>query len=171
MRLIAVLAAALLLPLLSMDVFAQADSKGITVTQPWSRATPGGVRTGGAYLQITASDEAGDRLVDARSGAAERVELHTHIHEDGVMKMRRVEAIDVPAGKTVSLAPGGYHLMLMNLEQPLREGDTLDLTLVFEKAGEIEVTATVEPIGAKGPGGAAATGHNAGHHGEAKHEH
>lgn len=167
MRLIAVLAAALMLPLLPLN--SQAESGGITVSQAWSRATPGGVRTGGAFLQITASAAAGDRLVDAKSGAAERVELHTHIHEGGVMKMRRVEAIDVPAGETVTLAPGGYHLMLMNLQQPLREGDTLDLTLVFEKAGEIEVTATVEPIGAKGPGGAAGSGH--GHHGASEHKH
>lgn len=173
MRYMMIFAAALLLPLLTLDAGAQAGSNGVAVSQAWARATPGGVRTGGAYLQITASSAAGDRLVDARSDAAERVELHTHVHENGVMKMRRVEAIEVPAGETVMLAPGGYHLMLMNLKQPLREGDTLDLTLVFEKAGDVEVTATVEPIGAKGPGGAAATGHGhgAGHHGEAMHKH
>lgn len=171
MRLLTVFAAALIVPMLSLSPSAWAEAGTVTVSQAWSRATPGGVHTGGAYLQITASEAAGDNLVDARSDAAERVELHNHIHEDGVMKMRRVEAIEIPAGKTVALAPGGYHLMLMNLKQPLRAGDKLDLTLVFEKAGEVEVTATVEPIGAKGPHGAAGTDHGSGHHDSSEHKH
>lgn len=170
MRVMTVLAAALLLPLLSMSAVAQENSSGITVSQAWSRATPGGMRTGAAYLQITASDTEGDRLVDARSESAERVEIHNHIHENGVMRMRRVESIELPAGQTVILAPGGFHLMLMGLKQPLRVGDKLDLTLVFEKAGAVEVAATVEPIGAKGPGMAAGDGHGSGH-GKGEHKH
>lgn len=171
MRLIAAFAAALVLPMLSITAAAHESSGGITVSQAWSRATPGGVRNGAAYLAITAS-EAGDKLVDARSDAAERVELHNHIHENGVMKMRRVDAIDVPAGQTVTLSPGGYHLMLMGLKKPLEEGGKLNLTLVFEKAGEIEVTAPIEPIGAKGPGGAGDTHHGADHgHKGGGHQH
>lgn len=164
MRVMRFVAAAILLPVLFSFSAAQSETGGISVSQAWARATPGGARTGGAYLQLTAKAGGGDRLVAARSDAAERVELHTHLHEDGVMRMRRVEAIEVPAGKTVTLAPGGFHLMLMNLKRPLKAGEKLDMTLVFEKAGEIAVTATVEPIGAGGPaGGHSGQDHGSGH--------
>ncbi|HEX5599524.1 MAG TPA: copper chaperone PCu(A)C [Hyphomicrobiaceae bacterium] len=171
MKFVASFAAALLLPLLGMTASAQESSSGITISQPWARATPGGVKNGAAYMQITAS--AADKLVDARSDAAERVELHNHIHENGVMKMRRVESIEVPAGETVTLGPGGYHVMLMGLKQPLKAGEELELTLVFEKAGEINVTASIEPIGARGPGGAAHAdhGHDHNHHHDHDHDH
>ena len=69
------------------------------------------------------------------------------------MKMRQVQAVDVPAGGDVTFEPSGYHVMLMDLKAPLKEGDLLPITLVFEKAGEIKLEATVEPIGAKGPHG------------------
>ena len=156
------LAAAVLMPLLSSYALAQAHSGDIVVSEAWSRATPGGARNGAAFMQIT-SKSTGDKLLKAKSDVAERVELHTHIHEQGVMRMRRVDAIEVPAGKTVMLQPGGYHVMLMDLKRPLDAGDKVDLTLVFEKAGEVAVTATVEPIGAKGPGSAAGMSHGAGH--------
>ncbi len=171
MTLLKILAAAMLLPLMSSLAAAQNESGGISVSEAWSRATPGGARNGAAFLQISAKGT-GDRLVDANSEVAERVELHNHIHEDGVMKMRRVDGIEIPADGSVTLEPGGYHLMLMNIKRPLKAGETLDLTLVFEKAGEVEVTAKVEPIGAKGPGSADG-GHGAGHgdHGSGAHKH
>lgn len=153
MVVIRVFAAAILLPLMLSFAAAQGHSGDVLVSNAWSRATPGGVRTGVAYFEITDKGAAGDKLIGAKSDVAERVELHNHIHEDGVMKMRRVDAVEVPAGETVTLNPGGFHLMLMNLKRPLKAGDELKLTLVFEKAGEIEVTASVEPIGAKGPAG------------------
>jgi copper(I)-binding protein len=128
-------------------------SKGVTVAHPWARATPGGAKVGGAYLEIKAAAGTGDRLVAVKSPAAGAAELHSHIMENGVARMRRVDAIAVPAGKSVTLRPGGYHLMLTDLKAPLKEGDLLKLTLVFEKAGEIEVEATVEPLGAMGPHG------------------
>jgi copper(I)-binding protein len=128
-------------------------NKGVTVVHPWARATPGGAKVGGAYLEIKAAAGRGDRLIAVKSPAAGAAELHTHIMENGIVRMRRVDAIAVPAGKSVVLKPGGYHLMLMDLKAPLKEGDLLKLTLVFEKAGEIEVEATVEPLGAKGPHG------------------
>jgi hypothetical protein len=128
-------------------------SKGVTVAHPWARATPGGVKVGGAYLEIKAAAGRGDRLIAVKSPVAGAAELHNHIMENGIARMRRVDAIVVPAGKSVVLKPGGYHLMLTDLKAPLREGDLLKLTLVFEKAGEIEVEATVEPIGAMGPHG------------------
>lgn len=127
--------------------------KGITVAHPWARATPAGAKVGGAYLEIKAAKGVADRLVAARSAVAGAVELHSHVHEGGVMKMRKVDAIAVPKGKSVVLAPSGFHVMLMDLKAPLKEGDLLKLTLVFEKAGEIEVDASVEPVGALGPHG------------------
>jgi len=163
---------AALLPLMSS--YALAQENNVTVSEAWARATPGGAKTGAAFLKVTAKADS-DKLIDARSSVAEHVELHDHIHENGVMHMRRVDAIEVPAGKTVTLQPGGYHLMLMNLKQPLKAGETIDLTLVFEKAGEVAVTANVQPIGAKGPGSESGHGHSHGHgdagHGEHGHKH
>lgn len=124
---------------------------GITVISPWARATPGGVKVGGAYLELRAAPGKGDRLIAAKSPAAGSVEIHTHALEGGVARMRRVDAIEIAGGKSVMLQPGGYHIMLIDLKQPLREGDRLKLILVFETAGEIEVDATVEAIGAMGP--------------------
>jgi len=126
---------------------------GVTVTHPWARATPGGAKVGAAYLEMKAAKGKGDRLTAVRSPVAGAAELHSHTMEGGIARMRRVDAIAVPGGKSVVLKPGGYHVMLVDLKAPLKEGDLLKFTLVFEKAGEIEVEATVEPIGAMGPHG------------------
>ncbi|MET0568732.1 MAG: copper chaperone PCu(A)C [Hyphomicrobiaceae bacterium] len=131
-------------------------SGGITVVTPWARATPGGAKVGGAYLELKAAAGIEDRLVAAKSAAAGTVEIHDHINEGGIMKMRRVDGIKLSGGQTVTLKPGGYHLMLMDLKQPLKQGGKLPLTLVFEKAGEVAVEALIAPIGAAGPSGEAA---------------
>lgn len=128
-------------------------AKGITVAHPWARATPQGAKVGAAYLEIKAGKGVSDKLVAARSAIAGTVEIHDHVSEGGVMKMRKVSAVAIPAGKSVVLGPSGHHVMLMDLKAPLKEGDLLKLTLVFEKAGEIEVDASIEPVGAKGPHG------------------
>jgi copper(I)-binding protein len=136
-------------------------SGGITVIMPWARATPGGAKVGGAYLELKAAAGTEDRLVAAKSAVAGIVEIHDHINEGGIMKMRRVEGITLSGGQTVTLKPGGYHLMLMDLKQPLKQGGKLPLTLVFEKAGEVAVEAVIAPIGAAGPSGE--TGPKMGH--------
>ena len=128
-------------------------SKGVTVAHPWARATPGGARVGSVYLEVRAQRDRGDKLIAARSPVAGSAEIHSHVMEQGIAKMRRVDAVAVPAGQSIVLRPSGYHIMLMDLKQPLNEGDLAKVTLVFEKAGEIEVDATVEPIGATGPHG------------------
>ena len=119
----------------------------VKVEQPWARPTVEGQMAGGAFLKIQNVGGA-DRLLSASSSAAGMVQLHSMAMEGDVMKMREVEAIDLPAGKTVELKPGGLHLMLMGLKSPLKEGSKVPLTLKFEKAGEVKVEV---PVAAKGP--------------------
>lgn len=133
----------------------EASNAGVTVAHPWARATPGGVTNGAAYLEIKTADGVTDRLISASSPVAGRVELHTHIKDGEVMRMRRVDNLDLKPGTSVVLQPSGGHVMLMDLKAPLKEGDLVKLILTFEKAGPLEVEATVEPIGATGPHGLA----------------
>lgn len=149
--------------LLAGAAFAQQSTpaSGVTVTKPWARATPGGAKVGGAFFEVSAAKESGDKLLSVKSPVAGVAELHTHSEVDGVMKMRRVDDIPVAAGKTVALKPGGLHVMLMELKQPLKEGETIDLTLVFEKAGEVAVKVPVLKVGSAGPG--ATKGGSSGH--------
>lgn len=168
----ALAAAAVLLAVQAVAVAGQAGGSGVTIANAWARATPGGAKNGVVYMVITAAPGAGDRFLAARSDAAQNVELHTSLHEGGVTKMRRLDALDVPPGQSAVLQPGGHHLMLLDLEQPLKAGDRLKLTLVFEKAGEVLVEASIEPIGSRGPAGLA---HepvpDAGHTGSGNHRH
>ena len=153
-RMSAFVSALLALPLLVGQATAhEYSSKGITIVHPWARATPGGAKVGGAYFEMKAAHGHADRLIAVRSAAAGSGELHKDVLENGIAKMRRVDAISLRAGASFVLKPGGYHVMLMDLAGPLKEGDLLKLTLVFERAGEIEVEATIEPIGATGPHG------------------
>jgi copper(I)-binding protein len=115
------------------------------------RATPGGSTITAAFMEIKA--EAADKLISAVSSVAGRVEVHTHIMDGNVMKMRRVDALDIKAGEARILKPMSDHIMLFDLKAPLKEGELVKLTLTFEKAGPIEVEATVEPVGANGPHG------------------
>ena len=106
----------------------------IKITHPWARATAGQAVNGAVYVSFDNQGKEADRLLSAASPIAEKVELHTHLMEEGVMKMRPVPAIDLPAGATVTLKPGGLHIMLFGLKAPLVEGTRFPLTLVFEKA-------------------------------------
>ncbi len=138
----------------------EATNAGVTVAHPWARATPGGVTNGAAYLEIKTADGVTDRLISASSPVAGRVELHTHILDGEIMRMRRVDNLTLKPGSSVVLQPHGDHVMLMDLKAPLKEGDLVKMTLTFEKAGPLEVEATVEPIGATGPHGMT---HQSGH--------
>jgi periplasmic copper chaperone A len=149
----ALLAVALLLIVVGAATAHEFSNKGITVSHPWARATPGGVTVGGAYFEVKAAPGQADRLVGGRSAIAGSVEVHSHSMENGVAKMRKIDGLPIKGGESVVLKPGGYHVMLLDLKQPLKEGDLVKFTLSFEKAGDIEVEATVEPIGAKGPHG------------------
>ena len=146
----------------------EAANAGVTVAHPWVRATPGGSTVGVAFLEIKTADGVTDRLVSASSPAAGRAEIHTHIMDGDIMKMRRVDKLELKPGASVVLGPRGDHVMLMDLKAPLKEGGLVKLTLTFEKAGPIEVEATVEPVGAMGPHG---MDHQPGHEPAAGHEH
>jgi copper(I)-binding protein len=117
----------------------------VSVKDPWVRATVAGQKATGAFMQIT--DPAGGRLVEARSGTAGVVELHEMSMDGTTMRMRAIPAIDLPPGKPVVLKPGGLHVMLMDLKEPLSPGDSVALTLVVEgkdkKRETIEVKAAV----------------------------
>jgi copper(I)-binding protein len=132
-------------PLLGMAPPASADQNGIAVTDAWSRAAMAG-RTGVVYLTITDSG-APDRLTGASSPVAATAALHESFDDHGVMKMRPVAALPVQPGKPVALAPGGYHIMLEGLKQPLQPGQTFPVTLTFANAGPVTVTATVQKAG------------------------
>ena len=120
----------------------------VTVKDPWVRATVSAQKATGAFMQITSVQDV--RLIEASSPAAGVVEVHEMVMEKDVMKMRAVKGLDLPAGKTVELKPGGYHVMLMDLKQQMKEGDTVPVTLVVEgkdkKRSTIEVKAPVKPL-------------------------
>ena len=111
------------------------------VEEAWAHPTVAGQAAGGGFVKITSP--VADRLIAARTTAAKAVELHTMQMDGDVMRMRQVPAIDLPAGKTVELKPGGLHLMLMGPTKPLAEGASFPLTLRFEKAGEVTVDVKV----------------------------
>jgi copper(I)-binding protein len=133
------------------DLHAQSTGK-ISIEQPWSRATPPGAKIGVGYLTIRNAGSDADRLVSATSPAAGKVEVHEMTMNNGVMTMRQTTGgVPIPAGKTVALAPGGYHMMFVGLKAPLQQGKTLAATLTFEKAGKVEVTFPIEGVGATKP--------------------
>ena len=106
----------------------------ISITDGWARATMPGQKVSGAYMKIQSDADA--RLISASSTAVPRVEVHEMKMDGDVMRMREVQAIELPKGKTVSLEPGGYHIMLMNLPKPIAAGEMIPLTLVVESGGK-----------------------------------
>jgi hypothetical protein len=124
----------------------------LVISQAWTRATPGGAKTGGGFLTIENKGSAPDKLVGVSADVAGKIEVHEMKTDNGVMKMRPVEGgLTIDPGKTVKLAPGGYHLMMMDLKSPLKQGDKLPVTLQFEKAGKVAVTLDVQAVGAPAP--------------------
>ncbi|OZA30134.1 MAG: hypothetical protein B7X93_04415 [Hydrogenophilales bacterium 17-61-9] len=138
------LAAAMLIGAASLPAWAA----GISVTDAWARATVPGQKVSGAYMQIQSDVDA--RLLGVSSPAAPRVEMHAMKMDGDVMRMRELKAIDLPKGKTVSLEPGGFHLMLMNPAKPIVAGEFVPLTLVVESGGKqqtVEVKAEARAMG------------------------
>ena len=118
----------------------------VSIKDPYARAVPPGQPNSAVFMQIS-NDGADDRaLLSAASGVSEAVELHTHRMDDGMMKMRRVDQIDLPAGEAVTLAPGGLHVMLIGLNQQLQPGDDVPLTLTLDDGSELSLTAPVRKV-------------------------
>lgn len=124
----------------------------ITISQPWARATAPTARTGAGYLTIMNTGKTPDRLTRATCAVATMTGIHEMKMEGNVMRMRELEhGLAIAPGATVSLAPDGFHIMLMGLKTPLKQGTTTACTLTFEKAGSIAVQFQVEALGATKP--------------------
>jgi len=135
---------------------AEVKAGDLVITQAWSRATPGGAKVAGGYLTIENKGSAPDRLVGGSAAIAGKFEVHEMKMDEGVMTMRPLDkGLEIAPGKIVKLAPGGYHVMLMDLKGALKQGEQVPVTLQFEKAGSVQVTLDVEAVGAQAPGGAA----------------
>lgn len=138
--------AVVVLGLIGTTVAHDLSTGDLMIDHPWARATAPSQPNGAAYMTVTNSGAA-DRIVAAASPVAARVELHTHeMDSAGVMRMRQVDGIDLPAGETTALAPGGLHVMLFDLESNLVEGETFPLTLTLENAGAVELEVQVEAV-------------------------
>jgi copper(I)-binding protein len=144
----------LALPALLIGFVAPALAQGtgntsIIIEQPWARATPTGAKTGAVYMTLDNKSGTADRLTGASSDVADKLQIHEMKVENGVMQMREVPGgLPIPAGGSVVLKPGSYHVMMLGLKKPLTAGEKIPLTLTFEKAGNISVTIPVQAMGA-----------------------
>lgn len=141
-----VLAVAAVLALHAAGAVAQTR---VEIADPWARATIGQSRNTAAYMKLTNRGTEADRLVGASTPVAGKVELHTTVRDGDVMRMRELKGVELKPGQAVAFAPGGMHVMLLDVE-PLRAGRTFTLTLEFEKAGRQDVTVTVRQGPAQG---------------------
>jgi len=124
----------------------------LTVEAPWIRATPGGAKIAGGYMKITNTGKEADRLTGGTLEAAGRFEVHEMSMDNGVMRMRHLpKGVEIKPGESIEFSPGGYHVMFMDLKRGLKEGDAVKGTLVFEKAGKVDVEYKVGPIGGGAP--------------------
>ena len=108
----------------------------IEISEPWARETPQGAPNGALYLTISNEGDRDDRLLSVATEHASHAGIHSTSEEDGMMRMRSVEALSIPAHEKISLAPGGLHIMLMGLNKELVKGDEISINLVFEESGE-----------------------------------
>ena len=131
----------------------------LVITQAWSRATPGGAKVAGGYLTIENKGSTPDRLMGGSADVADKVQVHEMTMNNGVMTMRLLDqGLMIEPGKTVKLAPSGYHLMLLDLKSPLKRGDKVPVILEFEKAGKVTVSFDVQGVGAPAPATAPSSG-------------
>jgi copper(I)-binding protein len=151
----ALLSLALTAPVQAEDV----KTGDLVITQPWARATPGGAKVAGGYLTIENKGTTPDRLVSGSTNVAKKIEIHEMALNNGVMTMRPIDSgLAIEPGRTVKFAPGGHHLMFVELGSPFKQGDTEAVTLKFERAGEVKVLFDVQGIGAEGPGASNSSG-------------
>ena len=142
--------------------YAQTSAQNtIVVERPWARATPVGARTGVVYVTLFNNGSSSDSLVSAATPVADQVQFHSATEENGVSRMREMRTVDVTPGAKVAFSPGGLHIMVVGLKQPLKEGKTFPLTLNFEKAGKVDVTVPIEKVGAMHGGSMGSMTHGA----------
>lgn len=122
----------------------------VMIDNEWARATIGQSLNGVVFMTLTDTSGQGDTLVAAASPVAAVTELHVHRLVNGIMQMYAVKSVQIPAGRSIILQPGAEHIMLMGLKQPLREGETVPISLTFAHAGIVETMAQVRGIGAMG---------------------
>jgi copper(I)-binding protein len=147
------LALVALFGVLALPAFAYDYRLGaIEIGQPWARATPPTAESGGGFLVLTNTGTTPDRLIAVKSPAADKVEIHEMKMDGNIMRMRELEkGIEIPPGATVELKPGGFHVMFMGLKAPFAKDAKVPATLVFEKAGSIDVELMVQAMGAPPP--------------------
>jgi len=157
------LLALLLLPTLGLSQDYQIGT--LAVEQAWARESPPTVTNGAAFMTITNRGTSSDRLVSAEAEVSERVELHTHLMDDGVMRMRQVDSIELKPGEVTQLKPGGLHVMFIGLKAPFKAGEQVPVTLRFEQGGSLEIDVPVKTMDQAGAmmqeHGAAAHDHGA----------
>jgi copper(I)-binding protein len=130
----------------------------LEINDLWVRGSVPGQTNGAGYMMINNPTGVSDRLLSAESEASTRLELHTVLTENGVAKMRQVAGIDIPAKGSAKLAPGGFHMMFLQLTGPFKQGELVPVVLKFEKAGEVRVNFTVKPS-TYNPGSSGEHGH------------
>lgn len=156
LMLAAALTAMLVSPVLAHDYTAGS----LKIGHPWARATPKGAPVGGGYLTVTNTGTTPDRLIGGSVPVSSGFEIHEMAMDNGVMKMRMLpKGLEIKPGETVTLKPGGYHLMFTGLKEQLKQGENFKGTLQFEKAGKVDVEFDIEGIAATSAGGA--SGHGA----------
>jgi copper(I)-binding protein len=132
----------------------------LKISTPWARATPKGAPVGGGYLTITNMGSEADYLIGGATAIAKSVEVHEIKMDKGIMKMRMLaNGLEIKSGQTITLAPGGYHVMFTGLKQPLKQGEHFKVTLTFAKAGKVDVDFSVEGLGAMHGGGGTGADH------------
>ena len=124
----------------------------LEITQAWARATPPSAKNGVAFMVISNHGMSADKLTALNSKASGKTELHSHINENGIMRMRRIKHIHIPGHGQAILKPGSYHVMFIGLKTPFKEGDTVMVKLRFEKAGEILLHMPIKKGGAMAKG-------------------
>ncbi|MEA2858002.1 MAG: periplasmic copper chaperone [Methylobacteriaceae bacterium] len=145
---IAGLAASLLVAVASAQTPTPIKAGALQIEAPWLRATPGGAKVGAGYLRITNTGSEADRLAGASMPLSARGEVHEMTMQNGVMHMGPLaQGLAIPPGKTVELKPGGFHLMFLDLKGSLKQGEKVDVTLTFEKAGSVTVAFPVQGLG------------------------
>ena len=120
---------------------------GVVIENGWARASAGMSKNGAVYLTIVNNGKDKDTLTGAESALAERIEIHTHENENGIMRMRRVPTLEISPKERITFKPGGYHVMLLGLHKPLKRGNTITFKLTFRKAGKVKIHAKIMGVG------------------------